>query len=208
MRVIGLTGGVGTGKSEAAAALAALGAEVVDADREGHLSYRGGTAGWERVVALFGRDILDAEGEVDRSKLGLIVFGDRRALASLNEAVHPLIRERIEARLAELSAGGTRVAVVDAALLYQAGWDELTEEVWVVTAPPASVAERLKAQRGMSKETLRRRLEAQGPTEPLAQRAEAVIDNAGSLSELRDRVEALWHQRILLEGSDSHGKQD
>ena len=93
-------------------------------------------------------------------------------------------------------------------LLDQAGWDERTDEVWVVTAPPASVAERLKAQRGMSKETLRRRLEAQGPTEPLAQRAEAVIDNAGSLSELRDRVEALWHQRILLEGSDSHGKQD
>ena len=208
MRVIGLTWGVGTGKSEAAAALAALGAEIVDADHEGHLSYRGGTAGWERVVALFGRDILDAEGEVDRSKLGLIVFGDRRALASLNEAVHPLIRGRIEARLAELSAGGTRVAVVDAALLYQAGWDELTDEVWVVTAPPASVAERLKAQRGMSKQTLRRRLEAQGPTEPLARRADAVIDNAGSLSELRDRVEALWHQRILLEGSDSHGKQD
>ena len=208
MRVIGLTGGIGTGKSEAAAALAELGAEVIDADAEGHLAYRSGTAGWERVVELFGRDILGPDGEVDRSKLGSIVFGDPAALASLNEVVHPLIRERIEARLAELAASGTGVAVVDAALLYQAGWDDLTDEVWAVTAPREVVAERLVAQRGMSEPTLRRRLEAQGPAHTLASRAGVTIDNAGSLRELRDRVGRLWQQRILKEGSASHGKQD
>lgn len=207
MRVIGLTGGIGTGKSEAAAALAELGAEVIDADAEGHLAYRSGTPGWERVVELFGRDILGPDGEVDRSKLGSIVFGDPAALASLNEVVHPLIRERIEARLAELAASGTGVAVVDAALLYQAGWDELTDEVWVVTAPQDAVAERLVARRGMSGQTLRRRIEAQGPAETLASRAAVTIDNAGSLRELRDRVGRLWHQ-ILKEGSASHDKQD
>lgn len=207
MRVIGLTGGIGTGKSEAAAALAELGAEVIDADAEGHLAYRSGTPGWERVVELFGRDILGPDGEVDRSKLGSIVFGDPAALASLNEVVHPLIRERIEARLAELAASGTGVAVVDAALLYQAGWDELTDEVWVVTAPQDAVAERLVARRGMSGPTLRRRIEAQGPAETLASRAAVTIDNAGSLRELRDRVGRLWHQ-ILKEGSASHDKQD
>ncbi len=208
MRVIGLTGGIGTGKSEVAAALAKLGAEVIDADAEGHLAYRSSTAGWERVVELFGRDILDADGEVDRQKLGSIVFGDAGALASLNEVVHPLIRERIEARLAELSAGGTSVAVVDAALLYQAGWDDLTDEVWVLTAPPERVAERMRAQRGMSEHTLRRRLEAQGGAEAPARRADVVIDNAGGLTELRDRVGRLWRQRILSEDSASHGKQD
>ncbi len=208
MRVIGLTGGMGTGKSEVAAALAELGAEVIDADAEGHLAYRSGTPGWERVVGLFGRDILGPGGEVDRSKLGSIVFGDPMALAELNEAVHPLIRERIEARLAELATGSTGVAVVDAALLYQAGWDDLTDEVWVVTAPPATVAERLGAQRGMSEPTLRRRLEAQGPTEALARRADVTIDNAGSLRELQDRVGRLWRQQILKEGSASHDKQD
>ncbi len=208
MRVIGLTGGMGTGKSEVAAALAELGAEVIDADREGHSAYRSGTSGWERVLELFGRDILDAEGQVDRAKLGSLVFGDPRALASLNRAVHPLIRERIEARLAELSASGTGVAVIDAAVLYEAGWDDLTDEVWAVTAPPQSVAERLRAQRGMSERTLRRRLEAQGGTEALARRADVVIDNAGSLRELRDRVGHLWRQRILSEDSASHGKQD
>ncbi|MCH8974651.1 MAG: dephospho-CoA kinase [Chloroflexi bacterium] len=207
MRVIGLTGGIGTGKSEAAAALAELGAEVIDADAEGHLAYRSGTPGWERVVELFGRDILGPDGEVDRSKLGSIVFGDPAALASLNEVVHPLIRERIEARLAELAASGTGVAVVDAALLYQAGWDELTDEVWVVTAPQDAVAERLVARRGMSGQTLRRRIEAQGPAETLASRAAVTIHNAGSLRELRDRVGRLWHQ-ILKEGSASHDKQD
>ena len=208
MRVIGLTGGMGTGKSEVAAALAELGAEVIDADAEGHLAYRSGTAGWQRVVELFGRDILDAEGQVDRAKLGSLVFGDPWALASLNGAVHPLIRERIEARLAELSASGAGIAVVDAAVLYQAGWDDLTDEVWVVTAPPDSVAERLRAQRGMSERTLRRRLEAQGPAEAPARRADVVIDNAGSLRELRDRVGGLWRQRILSGGSASDGKQD
>ena len=208
MRVIGLTGGMGTGKSEVAAALAELGAEVIDADREGHLAYRSGTSGWERVVGLFGRDILDGEGQVDRAKLGSLVFGDPRALASLNEAVHPLIRERIEARLAEVSASGTGVAVVDAAVLYEAGWDDLTDEVWAVTAPPESVAERLRAQRGMSERTLRRRREAQAGAEALARRADVVIDNAGSLRELRDRVGRLWRQRILSEDSASHGKQD
>ena len=208
MRVIGLTGGIGTGKSEVAAALAELGAKVIDADREGHLAYRSGSSGWERVVELFGRDILDTEGRIDRAKLGSLVFGDPRALASLNEAVHPLIRERIETRLAELSASGTSVAVVDAAVLYEAGWDDLADEVWAVTAPPGTVAERLRAQRGMSERTLRSRLGAQGPAEPLARRADVVIDNAGSLRELRDRVGALWRQRILSEGKASHGKQD
>ena len=208
MRVIGLTGGMGTGKSEVAAALAELGAEVIDADREGHLAYRSGTPGWERVVELFGRDILGPDGQVDRSKLGSLVFGDPRSLAALNAAVHPLIRERIEARLAELSAGGTGVAVLDAALLYQAGWDDLTDEVWVVTAPPEAAAERMRAQRGMSEHTLRRRLEAQEPAGITARRAEVTIDNAGDLTELRDRVGTLWRQRILSEGSASHGKQD
>ena len=208
MRVIGLTGGIGTGKSEAATALAELGAEVIDADAEGHLAYRSGTPGWERVVELFGRDVLGPDGEVDRQKLGSIVFGDPAALASLNEVVHPLIRERIEARLAELDASGTPVAVVDAALLYQAGWDDLTDEVWVVTAPPEAVARRLLAQRGMSEQTLRRRLDAQGRAETPASRAGVTIENTGSLEELRDRVGRLWRQRILKEGSASHGKND
>ena len=206
MRVIGLTGGMGTGKSEVATALAELGAEVIDADREGHLAYRAGTPGWDRVVELFGKRILDAEGQVDRAKLGSLVFEDRRALASLDAAVHPLIRERIEARLAELSASGTGVAVVDAALLYQAGWDDLTDEVWVVTAPPEAVAERLRAQRGMAGGALRRRLDAQGSAGAPIRGADVVIDNGGSLSELRDRVGRLWRQRILSEGSASHGK--
>ncbi len=208
MRVIGLTGGIGTGKSEVAAALAKLGAEVIDADAEGHLAYRNGSAGWERVVELFGQDVLGPDGEVDRPKLGSIVFGDPTALASLNEAVHPLIRERIEARLAELAARGTGVAVVDAALLYQAGWDDLTDEVWAVTSPQEAVADRLVARRGMSEQTLRRRLEAQGPAETVASRADVTIENAGSLRELADRVRRLWQQRILKEGSASHGKQD
>ena len=206
MRVIGLTGGIGTGKSEASAALAELGADVIDADTEGHLTYRSGTAGWQRVVELFGSDVLDSEGEIDRATLGSLIFDDPKALASLNAAVHPLMREQIAARLAELSAQGTDVAVVNAAVLYTAGWDDLTDEVWVVTAPAEAVAKRLRAQRGMPEQAVRRRLEAQEPPGNLTSRADAVIDNAGSLAQLREQIRQLWRERIHSEGSSSHDK--
>lgn len=197
MRVIGLTGGIGTGKSEVAATLAELGATVIDADAEGHLTYRRGSVGWQRVVDLFGESVLDEAGEVDRAKLGSLVFADAQALAALNAAVHPLIRERVAARLAELAEGSTEVAVVDAAVLYQAGWNDLTDEVWVVAAPAQAVADRLGAQRGMEQAAVRRRLEAQGDPAPLTTRADVVIDNTGSLEQLRARVMQLWVERIL-----------
>ena len=98
-------------------------------------AYRKGSVGWRRIVELFTTAVLDDEGEIDRQALGSMVFNDPQALALLNAAIHPLIRDRVKARLRELGDGGTEVAVVDAALLYQAGWDDMTEEVWQVIAP-------------------------------------------------------------------------
>ena len=207
MRVIGLTGGIGTGKSEAAGVLSALGAAVIDADAEGHRAYAKGTIGWRRIVEIFSADLLDDNGEIDRRRLGALVFASPQALAWLNAAIHPLIRRRIIEALDERREAGVDVAVVDAALLYQAGWNDLADEVWAVAASPAAVVERLKL-RGMSPDDIRRRLEAQGQTEPLLARADVIIDNSGSLEELSDRIRQLWRQRISPEGSAIHGRAD
>ncbi|MEX2430724.1 MAG: dephospho-CoA kinase [Dehalococcoidia bacterium] len=197
MRIIGLTGGIGAGKSAVANLLKDLGAEVIDADREGHASYRPGSIGWGRIVSFFGADILNAEGEVDRKLLSGIVFGNPDALALLSALTHPLIRERMERRLQELREEGVPVVVIDAAVLYQAGWDDLVDEVWAVTAPESVVVPRLEA-RGLSNWDARRRIVMQDGLETANSRAAAVITNTGTLEDLQKQVETLWNERISL----------
>ena len=198
MRTIGLTGGIGVGKGEVAGTLAGLGAAIVDADDEGHQVYLQGTEGWQIVVAQFGREVLGADGEIDRRKLAQRVFSDNEALQRLNAALHPLIRERVEAKLAELGAAGTAVAVVEAPLLLQAGWKTLTDEVWLVTSPEESVLERVHLQREMSVAEARSRMAAQVLPSGLAEQADVIIENTGTIAELRESVRRLWHERNLL----------
>ena len=189
---------MGVGKSEVSASLQRLGASIIDADREGHEAYAKGTIGWRRITALFGDDMLTEELEIDRRKLGQLVFGSPQALGWLNSAIHPIIRDRIEAQLGQLRALGCDVAVVDAAVLIQAGWDDLTDEVWCVKAPTGIVAERVAQARGLKTWEVLGRINAQ---EELVREAEAkasvVIDNAGSIDELQAKVEQLWKARNL-----------
>ncbi|MBM3939999.1 MAG: dephospho-CoA kinase [SAR202 cluster bacterium] len=206
MRVIGLTGGIGTGKSVVASVLASLGAAVIDADKEAHETYRKGSEGWRLIVARFGNEILNAEGEIDRRKLARIVFADPRALQSLNTIVHPLARQRVEWKLRQLRAGGTRAAVVEAVLLYQAGWQTMMDEVWLVRAPRAAVRERLRTGRRMTDEQVAARMEAQAEQERTAMTlADVVLDNDGTEPELREKVRRLWNERISKEGNPTHG---
>lgn len=198
MYVIGLTGGIGVGKSEVSATLERLGASIIDADREGHAAYAKGTIGWRRITALFGDDMLTEELEIDRRKLGQLVFGNVQAMGWLNSAIHPIIRDRIETQLGQLRALGCEVAVVDAAVLIQAGWDDLTDEVWVVKAPAEIVAERVAQARGLKTWEVLGRINAQ---QELVQEAEAkagvVIDNTGSMEELHATIAQLWKDRNL-----------
>jgi dephospho-CoA kinase len=196
MRVIGLTGGIGTGKGEVADALRSLGAQVIDADKAGHDVYLPGTEGWQRVVSLFGRDILDSKGGIDRGKLGSLVFADEQARSRLNEALHPLIREAIQSRLEELRRQDVPVVIVEAALLFEAGWRDMTDEVWTVSAPIEAVSERLQRGRGLSPQEVVQRVEAQSTDEWRRQQADVVIDNSGGLDDLRRQVQYLWEQRI------------
>ena len=198
MKTIGVTGGIGSGKSVAAQILADLGAVVIDADRVGHETYQPGTPGWERVVAEFGREVVSPDGSIDRKRLGAIVFADPGRLARLNAIVHPLIRDTVAARIAaERRAGRAQAVVVEAALLLQARWDALVDEVWLIAARPEVVEQRLMAQRGLDRAAIAARMRAQSGDAPSPAQVAVVVDNSGSVDALRAQITDLWQARVL-----------
>ena len=197
--VIGLTGGIGSGKSLVAGLLAERGAALIDADTAAHEVYRPGSAGWRAVVAAFGDGIVDEDGAISRPRLGRIVFGDAAARGKLNAIVHPRVRRLLADRIAQARRGGARVVVVEVPLLVEAiragGWTRTHDEIWVVTAPERQVIDRLLA-RGMAVARIRAVMAAQASTEERLRYADVVIDNSAGIDRLRERVAALWDERL------------
>ena len=200
MIVIGLAGGIGSGKSEVARVLAELGAVVLDADKLGHEVYLPNTDGWREVVATFGEDVLLPSGEVDRRALGGKVFGNPEAMAKLNAIAHPRIRQKLAEGIEEQTRMGTHVVVMDAAILIEAGWTDLADEVWVATAPEAHVIQRLQARSNLTEEQIRSRMASQMSTEERVTHAHVVVSNDGDLEELQRKVKALWEDRLVSKG--------
>ena len=196
MFVIGLTGGIGTGKSTVGEILAGLGASIINADALGHKVYEPDTPGWAEVVDAFGEDVLSPTREVDRKKLGGVVFSDPRALERLNAITHPRIYRLIEDEIKTLERAGREEVVVEAALLIEAGWAPLVNEIWVTTSPERLVVERLQERNGLSEGAIRDRIASQMPQEERIKHAVEVIDNGSSLSELNSRVQQLWEHRV------------
>ena len=196
MLIIGLAGGIGSGKSEVAKIMSELGAVVLDADRMGHSVYAPNTEGWAEVVGTFGEDILDETGNVDRRKLGPKVFGKPEEMEKLNAIVWPKIRSSIEGRIEEERQKGSGVVVVDAAILIEAGWTNLGDEVWVTIAPESEVVKMLGTRNNLSEEDARVRITSQMPAEERVKYADAVIDNDGDLESLKEKVELLWVERV------------
>jgi dephospho-CoA kinase len=190
--VVGLTGGIGSGKSTVAAMLAELGAHVIDADRVGHDVYRPGTEGFARVVDAFGRDVVAADGTIDRRVLGARVFADPAELRRLNALVHPLIGDEIRRRLEAVRADdGGRPIVVEAAIMIEAGW-RFFDRIWVVVVKPETAIARIAASRGLDRAEIERRIAAQLSNDERRRIADVVIENDGTLAELRAQVEAAW----------------
>ncbi len=196
MYVIGLTGGIGTGKTAVSDMLRELGAAVIDADRVGHEAYRPGADAWTAVVEAFGKGILTEGGEIDRKRLGAIVFGDPAELARLNSIMHPRMYRMMEERLDGLRSEGRGAAVIEAALLIEADWQPLTDEVWVVTAPEEDAVSRTAARSGLSEEAVRARIASQMGQSERVRYADVVIENGGTLEELRDKVTEAWSRRV------------
>ena len=190
MYLIGLTGNIATGKSTVCDILTQLGARVIDADLVAHTTLRRGTAAWRALIEAFGYDILTYDGTVDRRKLGAIVFNDATKLRILEQITHPavgaelalLIRDALHA-----PAAGS-ILVVEAVKLYESGIYEYMDALWVVTAPRAEQKRRLMQERGMGEADANARLDSQPPVDEKLNRAQVVIDNGGSIEDLRVQV--------------------
>lgn len=195
--VIGLTGGIACGKSAVAQLLAAKGAAVIDADREAKELMKRGSPTWEKLVAEFGREILQPDDSIDRKALGAIVFADEEKLARLNALVHPGTIEHIGQKIRRYKDSGKWPAIiVDAPLLFEAGAEQLVDYTWTVVAEPQVQIDRLLARDKISLAQAHQRLAAQLPQGVKAARADAVIENSGSRQNTRRQVAKLWREYV------------
>ena len=201
MKVIGLTGGIGSGKSTVSRFLAELGAVLIDADKVGHEAFEPHTEVWRKVVAAFGRQILTPAGDIDRAKLGELVFGNSESLARLNRIMHPRIYDMVKARIEEYRRQGVDVVVLEAPLLLEADWVPSVDEVWVVIASEATVLKRLQERVGLSEPESLARIRSQISNEERVKHASVIINNDSSLTDLKVRVNELW-QRLDTGGTD------
>ncbi len=194
MLLIGLTGGIGSGKSTVAAAFAARGAIVIDADQIAREVVAAGTDGLAEIVAQFGEEVLGDDGELDRPALGKIVFGDDEARATLNDITHPRIGEVTFARFAEIAEmePPERVVVHDVPLLVEGGMAASYEYVVVVLADEERRIQRLQEHRGMDPDDARSRMRVQASDDDRRAVATHVITNDGDLDELERQVDAVW----------------
>ena len=187
---VGLTGGIGAGKSEVARRLAAYGAVLIDADAVAREVVEPGTPGLAAIREAFGPEVLRPDGSLDRERLGDLVFADPQQRATLNGIVHPLVRDRM-AELEE-QATGAEVVVHDIPLLAEGGGAALFDEVVVVDVPARVQLERLVRERGLSREQAQARMAAQAGRDARLAVATLIVDNSGSLSELDREVGELW----------------
>lgn len=200
MFIIGLTGGILSGKSTIAQMLTEKGAAVIDADKLAHEAYKPDTKLNQELVDEFGPGIRKADGSIDRKKLSRIVFGDEKALARLNAIVHPRMKEMARVEIERLKKKGVRVVVLEAALLIEAGWTDLADEVWVALAPPDVAVQRLKERGGLSEDEARARIKAQLPPAERAQHADVIINTDCDKSEVKAQVDKLWKTVANKEG--------
>jgi dephospho-CoA kinase len=191
LKLIGLTGGAGSGKSTVSALLKELGATVIDADEAAHAAYEPGSPGFESVVREFGPEFVK-DGRIDRARLGQLVFHDEDSRRRLNAIVHPLVREWMAARTAEAVEGGAEVVVQDVPLLFENGLAQLYSTVVLVYVPEHLQVRRLVEGRGLEADRARAMIASQMPIEEKRKLAPHVIDNTGSPEATRRQVRLLW----------------
>jgi len=194
MLVIGVTGNIGSGKSTVCQILAKLGATVIDADRLGHEAYKAYSQTWQELIDAFGKGILRPDQEIDRQKLGQIVFSHPDALARLNQIVHPEAHRMAQERIEGCRLQGAKAIALEVTLLIEAEWTNLVNRVWLVVAPESAVVPRLTRYEGIGESQILARLKSQMPAEEKKKYADEVIYNDGGISQLEAKVTELWRK--------------
>ncbi|HXU23561.1 MAG TPA: dephospho-CoA kinase [Tepidiformaceae bacterium] len=192
MHVIGLTGGIASGKSTAAKFFHDREIPVIDADLLGHRTYEPGSDTFAAVVRTFGDDLVAPDGTVDRKVLGAKVFGKPEELKKLTDIVWPGIRHLASRELAEFEVAGNRLVVLEAAVLFEAGWQDLCDEIWVVVVEPETAVERLAARNGLDAEAARARIASQLSNAERVANADVVIENNHDLAALEGAIARAW----------------
>ena len=201
MLTIGLTGGIGSGKSTVAQILGEFGAPILDADKVAHTTYAPGASAYDAVIAAFGAQVVAGNRTIDRKQLGAIVFGNPERLNQLTSIVWPATRESIRRNVAELRASGAKLPiVVEAAILIEANWQPLFDEIWLVRASREQVVTRIESQRGLKPAETEARIRAQLSDEERSKHATLVIQNNGSLEELRELLKTVWAEALKRNG--------
>jgi dephospho-CoA kinase len=194
VKVIGITGVFGSGKSTVAGCLKEMGAAVIDADTIVHQIYEPNTEGWRQVTALFGKEILAADGKIDRCKLGKLGFGDQSALKKLNAIVPPLAARQVKTLLELHRRRHDKVVIIEAPLLFEAGWTGMVNEIWVTTAPREVIFRRLNRKAGLSCNEVLARIRRQLPVSEQVKRASQVINTDTTPERLKSKVQRLWQK--------------
>ncbi len=197
MKVIGLTGGIASGKSTISKWLAEHGAYIIDADKLGHRVYESGTEAFQKVVTTFGEDVVGEDGEIDRRVLGSKVFGNEAALKQLTDIAWPAIKDMAQAEIESiLEAGQHDLLVLEAAVLIEANWMDIVDEVWVVTVDRETAIDRSMSRDSLDREAVEKRIDAQLTNEERSAHATVILDNSGSWDELRTGVSSAYKQVI------------
>lgn len=196
MKIIGLTGGIGSGKTSVAAKLRALGARVFDADEAAKNAVLPGSEGFFKVVETFGPQIVDADGKLNRMALAEIVFNDKAALKRLEEIIHSYVWQETDKFLSECQQSGERAAVLDIPLLIECGWHQKVDEVWLVVLPVEEQIMRTMKRSGMTAEAVQARIAAQMPLDQKKKYATLVIDNSGAWEETEKQVITAWEKAV------------
>lgn len=188
--LLGLTGGIASGKSTVSAILKELGAVIIDADKIAHQSMKYGTRAWEMIVETFGQYIQNDDGSINRRRLAGLVFNDQQKKKELESITHPIIISEIKNMVNSLA--DNEVIVIDAPLLFEVGLDELVDCVWVVYTSRDIQLERLKERDSLTTDEAVSRIEAQLSIKEKCQMADFVIDNNGGIRELKQKIIKLW----------------
>ena len=192
MKIIGLTGGIGTGKSTVSAILGSLGAAVVDADKVGHEALKSDAEIRQKLVSNFGSGIIGSDNEINRASLAEVVFNDPDALARLNGIMHPRILSIVKQKFEEWRNQGVSVVVLEVALLIEAKWTANVDEVWVTVASEDTVIQRIGLRSGFTEEQTRARIRSQMSTEERVKQADVVLNTECELSQVEAEIRILW----------------